>query len=236
MIRIIMIVLRLLYKLPYYLFNLHKYKSIDKYDEATRYNFVRSFLKDVVHSANVDVVCKGIENLPKESGYLLTPNHQGLFDPVIIGLTHPLPLTAVAKIELIKTPIVRDIIEILEAKPMDRKDIRGSLKIIRKVSEELQQGRNYIIFPEGTRSKQGNVLLEFKGGSFKAATNAKKPIVPVACIDCYKVLDRNSVRKIKAQVHYLEPIYYDEYKEMSSVELAQMVQTRIQAKMDEVLK
>ena len=119
---------------------------------------------------------------------------------------------------------------------MDRKDIRGSLKIIRKVSEELQQGRNYIIFPEGTRSKQGNVLLEFKGGSFKAATNAKKPIVPVACIDCYKVLDRNSVRKIKAQVHYLEPIYYDEYKEMSSVELAQMVQTRIQAKMDEVLK
>ena len=58
-------------------------------------------MKDVVHSANVDVVCTGIENLPKESGYLLTPNHQGLFDPVIIGLTHPLPVTAVAKIELI---------------------------------------------------------------------------------------------------------------------------------------
>ena len=236
MIRIIMIVLRLLFKAPYYLFNLRKYKDIQKYDETTRFGFIKKFLKDIVHASNVEVVCTGLENLPKESGYLLTPNHQGLFDPVIIGLTHPLPVTAVVKVELMKTPIVKDVIQVLEAKPMDRKNMRASVKVIRQVSEELKQGRNYIIFPEGTRSKQGNVLLEFKGGSFKSATNVQKPIVPVACIDCYKVLDRNSIRKVKAQVHYLEPIYYEEYKDMSSVELAKLVQDRIQAKMDEVLK
>ena len=49
--------------------------------------------------------------------------------------------------------------------------------------------------------------LEFKGGSFKAATKSKCPIVPVALIDSYKAFDTGSVKKLIVQVHFLEPIY-----------------------------
>ena len=73
----------------------------------------------------------------------------------------------------------------MKAYMMDRNDIRQSLQVIVNVTNEVKNGRNYLIFPEGTRSKMGNEMLEFKGGSFKAATKAKCPIVPVALIDSF---------------------------------------------------
>ena len=69
---------------------------------------------------------------------------------------------------------------------MDRSNLRESIKVIRQVGEDIKKGRIVVIFPEGTRSKQGNIMGEFKGGSFKAAQNAQAPIIPVAMIDCFK--------------------------------------------------
>ena len=90
-----------------------------------------------------------------------------------------------------------------------------------------------MIFPEGTRSKNGNALLEFKGGSFKAAMKAKSPIVPVALIDSYKSFDTGSVQKLKVQVHFLKPMYYEEYKDLKSVEIAEEVKRRIEIAIQE---
>lgn len=100
--------------------------------------------------------------------------------------------------------------------------------VIRQVSEEVKQGRNYIIFAEGTRSREGNKLLNFKGGAFKSAVYAKCPIVPVAIIDSYKAFDIHSVRKMTAQIHYLKPLTYEEYKGMKTVEIAAIVKSRIE--------
>ena len=234
--RIVLIVIRLLWKVPYYLFALKKYKNIEKYSEEERYAFVRKFLRDITKAARVNVICTGVENLPEESGYLMTANHQGLYDPVIIGLTHPRPCTAVVKQELLKTPVVSQVCQIVQAQAMDRSNLRASMKVIRQVTKELKANRNYLIFPEGTRSKKGNQMGEFKAGTFKSAVDANKPIIPVACIDCYKVFDSNSTKKVTAQVHYLKPIYPEEYTELTTVELSKLVQSRIQDKMDEILK
>ena len=57
---------------------------------------------------------------------------------------------------------------------------------------------------------------------------AQCPIVPVALIDSYKPFDVNSIEKIKVQVHFLEPIRYEEYKDMKSVEIAKEVKIRIE--------
>ena len=94
--------------------------------------------------------------------------------------------------------------------------------------EEVKKGRAYLIFPEGTRSKMGNRLLDFKGGSFKCAMKAKCPIVPVALIDSYKSFDTNSIEKLTVQVHYLKPLMYEEYKDMKSTEIAALVKKRIE--------
>ena len=110
---------------------------------------------------------------------------------------------------------------------MDREDVRQSMQVIIEVSKQVTQGRNYIIFPEGTRSKNGNKVGEFKGGSFKAATKAKCPIVPVALIDSFKPFDTGSTEEVIVQVHFLQPMMYEEYKDMKTNEIAEEVKRSI---------
>ena len=111
---------------------------------------------------------------------------------------------------------------------IDREDVRQAMEIIVNVTKEVKKGRNYLIFAEGTRSKQGNQPGEFKGGSFKAATKAKCPIVPVALIDAFKPFDTNTISPVTVQVHFLKPMLYEEYKDMKTTEIAQEVKRRIE--------
>lgn len=231
--RIALILVRMFVFLPYYFTGLHTYQN-KKYTLEERYAFIKKLINRIIISANVEITCTGIENLPEESGYLLASNHQGLFDPVIVAYTHPKPCTAVIKKELMKTPVVRQIALILDAIPMDRSNVRESVKVIRQVTKEIKAGRNFIIYPEGTRSKLGNQLLEFKAGTFKSVVDASKPIVPIAVIDSYKVFDTNSIKKVNTQIHYLPPIYPEEYSDFTSIELAKYVQDKIESKIKEV--
>lgn len=120
----------------------------------------------------------------------------------------------------------------MRAYMLDRQDVRQALRIINSVANEVEKGRNYLIFPEGTRSKNGNRIGEFKGGSFKSATKSKCPIVPVALIDSFKPFDTKSIGHVKVQVHFLEPMYYDDYKGMKTTEIASLVHDRIQDTID----
>ena len=72
----------------------------------------------------------------------------------------------------------------------------------------------------------------FKGGSFKCATKARCPIVPVALIDSFKPFDTNTIRPVTVQVHFMKPLEYEEYKNMKTTEIAETVQKRIQNKID----
>ena len=73
---------------------------------------------------------------------------------------------------------------------------------------------------------------EFHGGSFRCALKAKCPVVPIAFIDSFKVLDQKGSKPVTVQMHYLEPIGYEQYKDMKTVELAELVKSRIQACID----
>lgn len=120
----------------------------------------------------------------------------------------------------------------MKAYMIDRDDVRQAMQVIINVSNEVKNGRNYLIFAEGTRSKKGNKIGTFKGGSFKAATKAKCPIVPVALIDSFKPFDTNTIRPVTVQVHFMKPILYEEYKDMKTTEVAALVQERIQKTID----
>ena len=120
----------------------------------------------------------------------------------------------------------------MKAYMIDREDVRQAMQIIINVTKEVKKGRNYLIFAEVTRSKNGNHVGTFKGGSFKSATKAMCPIVPVALVDSFKPFDTNTIRPVTVQVHFLEPIYYEEYKDMKTTEIAAIVQERIQKVID----
>ena len=82
----------------------------------------------------------------------------------------------------------------------------------------------------------GNEMLEFKGGSFKAAMKAKCPIVPVALIDSYRVFNSFWLGPVTTQVHYLKPILFEEYGSLKTQEIAALVRDRINEKINDVLK
>ena len=142
-------------------------------------------------------------------------------------------MAAVLKKELGEIPLLKQIRLCTNSFCMDREDVRQSLEVIQNVTKEVQKGRNYLIFPEGTRSKNGNVMGEFHGGSFRCAVKAKCPIVPVALLDCHKVLDEKGSAPVKVQLHYLKPIAYEEFAGLKATEVAALVKQRIQVAIDE---
>jgi 1-acyl-sn-glycerol-3-phosphate acyltransferase len=163
---------------------------------------------------------------------MLYGNHQGMFDVVAISGTCTIPLGAVFKKELSEIPMVKQICQCTRSFAMDREDVRQSLTVIQNVTKEVQNGRKYLIFPEGTRSRNGNVMGEFHGGSFRCALKAKCPIVPIALVDSFKVLDQKGSKPLTVQLHYLEPIPYEQFQHMKTNEIAELVKSRIQEVLD----
>ena len=234
--RLALILLQNIFLLPGAYAKLCRYaKHPERYPEEESWSHIGKVLKMVVRSGNIDLQISGVENIPAEGGFMLYGNHQGMFDVVAIGSSCPRPLGAVYKIELDKTPVLKEIYACTKSFGMDRDDVRQSLGVIQKVTEEVKSGRSYLIFPEGTRSKNGNVMGEFHGGSFRCAIKAKCPIVPFALIDSGKVLDQKGSAPVKVQLHYLKPIPYEEYKDLKSVALAQLVKDHIQAAIEQNL-
>ena len=226
--RILLMVLRNFWKVPGLYSRLcHYAKHTDEYPEEEKYRHIQSILKLAVESGNIDLKVYGLDNLPKENGFMLYGNHQGMFDVVALAATCPNCLGAVLKKELKDVPFLKEIAACTKSFAMDREDVRQSLTVIQAVTKEVQNGRNYLIFPEGTRSKNGNQMGEFHGGSFRCAIKAKCPIVPLAFIDSFKVLDQKGSKPVSVQLHYLEPIPYEEYKDLKTVEVAALVKSRI---------
>lgn len=208
-------------------------KQPEKYEEKQMYDHIRSIMQRAVAAGNVDLQVYGRENIPAENGFLLCGNHQGLFDIVALVADFEGPLAAVFKKELANVPFIKQLIACSNSFSMDREDVRQSLTVIQAVTAELKKGRSYLIFPEGTRSKKGNVMGQFHGGSFRCAVKAKAPIVPFAFVDSFKVLDQKGSKPVTVQLHYLPAISYEEYKDMNTVEIADLVKSRIQAVLDE---
>lgn len=208
-------------------------KQPEKYSEIEIYTRIQAVVKRAIAKGNVDLQVFGRENIPENDGFMIYANHQGIFDILAIAGDFRGPLAAVFKHELKNVILIKQLAGATKSFAMDRADVRQSLTVIRSVTEEVKKGRNYIIFPEGTRSKTGNTMNEFHGGSFKAAMKAKCPILPVAFIDSYKVLDQKGTQPVAVQMHYLKPIPYEEYQDMTTVALAALVKSRIQEILDQ---
>ena len=226
--RIATMVLKNLHVVPGAFAKLWRYAANpEKYEELEMWSQIHYIMDRAVKGGNIDLKITGLENLPEKDGFMLYGNHQGLFDVVAIAATWERPLAAVLKKELENVPLLKQIRLCTNSFCMDREDVRQSLEVIQNVTREVQKGRNYLIFPEGTRSKNGNVMGEFHGGSFRAVSKAKCPIVPVAFIDSFKVLDQKGSAPVMVKMYYLKPIPYEEYADMKTVELAALVKERI---------
>lgn len=234
--RIVTMVLRNLFYVPGAWIRLCRYaRHTEKYPEEVKYRHIQDILQRAVRSGNIDLTVTGRENIPQEGGYMMYANHQGMFDVLAIAASCDRPMGVVLKKELANIPFIRQVCQCTKSFAMDREDVRQSLTVIRAVTEEVAGGRAYVIFPEGTRSRKGNEMLEFHSGSFRCALKAKCPIVPAAFVDSFRVLDEKGSKPVSVQLHYLAPIPYEEYKDLNTTELAALVKARIQEKLNHCL-
>ncbi len=202
-------------------------KHADTLPEDKKYALLQYIVYRAKKGGRVIIEGYGKENIPEEGSFVFFPNHQGMFDVLAIVDTYDKIFSVVSKIEVKNVQFLKQVFAVMGAQFMDRSDVRQSMKVIMEVTKQVKAGRRYLIFPEGTRSKNGNQVGEFKGGSFKCAMSAKAPIVPVAIINSFVPFDSHTIKPVTVQVHYLKPIPYEEYKDMKSTEIAELVKERI---------
>lgn len=131
----------------------------------------------------------GKDNLP-EGPCVFIANHQAYFD--IMALLYAVSgkqTGFIAKNEFSKVPLLGKWINVIRGLFIKRGDVRESLKIINQGVDLINQGFSLVIFPEGTRS-QKHEMADFKPGSFKLASKAKAPVVPVVIDGTYKVFEQ----------------------------------------------
>lgn len=167
----------------------------------TIYTFARSVV-NMIYKPLYRIETIGQENIPKVGSVLLCSNHISNFDPIVVGITTPRPVHFMAKEELFRVPLFGKFVPYLNAFPVkrgmsDREALRKGLAILK---EDSVLG----LFPEGTRSKTGELGEGLAGAGF-FATRSQALIVPCAVIGPYKAFN-------KLKVVYGKPVDFSEYR------------------------
>ncbi len=209
-------------------------KHKDKYTVEQRFEFACHIMNHLRKRARTTTKVYGIENIPKEDGFILYGNHQGKYDALGILLSLGRPCGVLWEKKQAERFLSRQVCGLVGGVPIDLSDIRAKVKAIKEVTDKVKEGQNFLIFPEGGYTDNHNELQEFFGGCFACSQGSKGPIVPVVVYDSYKSMNSDTFEKVTTQVHYLTPIPYEEYKELKKPEISELVKSHIAAKLEEI--
>lgn len=150
------------------------------------------WVNNVIKLLDMHINVTGRENIP-EGPCVFFSNHQSYADiPTFLKACEGKQIGFIAKDSLAKVPYFGKWIRTIRGVFITRGDTRDSLKSFRVGIDYLKQGFSLVIFPEGTRS-QGAPMKEFKAGSFKLATKAKVPVVPVTINGTYHLVEETGI-------------------------------------------
>ncbi|MDR1678230.1 MAG: 1-acyl-sn-glycerol-3-phosphate acyltransferase [Prevotellaceae bacterium] len=160
--------------------------------------------------AFVRVRVEGLERLDPKQSYIVTANHQSWFDIWVIYGWLGRPFSWIMKQELRKVPLLGLACERIGHIFIDRSNPVEARKSIEKAEKTLRGGHCVVIFPEGTRSKNGKVGI-FKRGAFSMASDLLLPVAPISISGAYRVMSRKAwwvtPGTITMQIH--EPVPCD---------------------------
>ncbi len=166
------------------------------------YSLGRSLFNGIFYGG-YRIQVEGLENVPKEDGVLICSNHISYLDPPLVGASSGRTVHFMAKAELFEVPILKNILPKIHAFPVRRG--MSDKQALRKGLELLRNGKAVGLFPEGTRSKTGEIGSGLAGaGFFAMKTDAK--VIPCAIIGPFKLF-----RSVK--IVYGPEIDFSELKE-----------------------
>lgn len=172
----------------------------------------------------------GEENVPKEEPVLYVLNHRGYFDILLTYTRVPRPTGYVAKKEMLKYLTLTKWMKNLYCEFMDRSDLRKGMESINNCAEKIKKGISIAIFPEGTRNKSDEPLLEFHKGSFKIAEKTGCKIVPVVLNNTSAVFEDQFPRLKKQHVvlEYLPAVDVAAMDREEKKQLCDMVRSQME--------
>ncbi len=169
---------------------------------------VSNAFKWVISLAGTKQTIIGEENVPKDEAVMYVLNHRSFFDVVLTYPRVPRPTGYVAKKELSKYLTFTWWMLLLHCELLDRSDLRKGMQSMNHCAELIKKGISIAIFPEGTRNKGEEPLLEFHKGSFKIAEKSNCKIIPVVLNNTSAIFEDHlpMVRKQHVIIEYLPPI------------------------------
>jgi 1-acyl-sn-glycerol-3-phosphate acyltransferase len=167
----------------------------------------RNWVRWILVTCGVRVDAEGLGRLDPAQPYVVMANHQSVFDTAALVATLPMSFRFVAKRELAWIPFFGWALAAGGHVIIDRADRASSVKSLERAAARIRTGTNVVIFPEGTRSRSGE-LGEFKSGGFHLALAAQVPILPVTVSGSSRITPPRSLRIESGRIHvrYGEPI------------------------------
>jgi 1-acyl-sn-glycerol-3-phosphate acyltransferase len=151
----------------------------------------RVWAKILMRMSGSKVTIQGLSNIPKKGGYIFASNHQGAFDILITLAYIPRYFRFIAKKELFNIPLFGLYMKLAGYVPIDRDAASSAHRTIGGIADVLMKKECILIYPEGTRSKTGE-LGAFKRGSLMAAFQSGASVIPVAISGSHKMLPKRS--------------------------------------------
>lgn len=187
------------------------------------------YLSQKIAGIGLDVY--GIEKVDRKSSYVFMANHMSIIDGPLLFMLIPHPVRVLLKKEAFKIPIISQAMREVGFIPVDRKGLKGGKQSIDKASRLMREkGYSFLIFPEGTRSRNG-LLQVFKRGGFFMAINSQVPIIPISIKGTFKLMPRGSffIKKGRIKVVFHDPVPVQGYNLKSLWELSDKVKGIIQS-------
>ena len=164
--------------------------------------------------SGIKVETAGLQNIPLNKPLILVANHQGVADIPVLLAYLPVYFRFAIKKELFRVPFFGWYLRQAGYFPIDREVILSAYKTLEQIIEILKSGESVMIFPEGTRSRDGS-LGKFKRGSLMAALKSGAPVIPIAIAGSYNIMPRGTylVNPSRIKLSVGKPIYITDEKE-----------------------
>jgi 1-acyl-sn-glycerol-3-phosphate acyltransferase len=157
------------------------------------HRIARIWSSTILCVSGINVKVKGLKNIDPSKPYIYMANHQSNFDIPVLLAYMPLQFRWLAKTELFKIPLFGLAMKRGGYIPIDRSDFRAAILSLKKAAETIRKGTSVIIFPEGTRSTDGQIR-DFKKGGFIMAIDSQVPIVPVIIHGTRQIMPKTTLR------------------------------------------
>jgi len=183
-------------------------------DDISRLYSVAMWIANAgVRAAGIRVEISGLENVPADRRCIFMCNHVSNLDPPVVLPLLPGHCSVLLKKELMRIPILGTAMRMGKFVPVERGHRREAAQAsVAAAADALRSGLNILVFPEGTRSKDGR-LSTFKKGPFFLAQQTQAPIIPIALSGTQKMMRKGSIAITPGVAHVrmlpaIEPAEY----------------------------